>query len=531
MTQASDVNRSATRVGHRVSRSQLATLLAILGVALAIRLWGLSWGLPSHWSLDEVHRRDDTLNKGIPNITATQPGFVLNSLWVVYRVAESVGLPLGDADSLYLGRLFMVVVGVLTVLGVWMLARELADEDDRSAVAAPVAALLVAILPFHTAVSRYIKEDGPVGFMTVLVMLTLVRYWKVPTWGRLLLVGLAVGACFSTKFTAVALVPIIGIAVLAAGKRDQLPLPELAGRVGALALATGVGVLAVTPQYVLHPDLLWEAFEFQFSYSTSGSHDGITIPISPWPEWWTYYVRQGLIPGMTWPVFLVAIAGAVPLWRRKAGWTIVATSLLLYLVLEHSVAKPAPFAARYLTPVVPLLCVQAAFGIQAILRRSATLGRPVLGLVACAVVFVVPPAVKSMMIADEAGHDTRTVAGAWMDAHFPPGTHIVLIDNHQYRPVAHGWDVEDIWIVDDRNDSLNPDGSGDPAPYFVLSSFRYQRYLDSPAADPKRTAYYRQVMGYHLVKEVKPKWLSYGFHSPTILIYRPTAPQRTEPSS
>ena len=37
----------------------------------------------------------------------------------------------------------------------------------------------------------------------------------------------------------------------------------------------------------------------------------------------------------------------------------------------------------------------------------------------------------------------------------------------------------------------------------------------------------RQVMRYQLVKEFKPKWLSYGFHSPTILIYRPNAPERS----
>ena len=526
MTQTKDPALSPSRTS--VNRRDLAVLLAILAVAAALRIWGLSWGLPYYWSRDEVHRRDDTLNKGIPELTATQPGFVLNSLFVIYRVAGIVGVRLGDADSLYLARLFMVVVSLLTVVGVWMLARELAD-DDKPAVAAPTAALLVAVLPFHTAMSRYVKEDGPIGMWTVVVMLTLVRYWKVPSWGRLALLGLAVGASFSTKFSAVVLLPVIGIAVLAVAKRDRTRPLQLAGRIGGLAVAAGVGVLVISPQYLVNPGLLWEAFEFQFLYSRSGSHDGITIPISPWAEWWTYYVRHGLIPGMTWPVFLVAIAGAIPLWRRPAGWTVVAAALLMYVALEHSVAKPAPFAARYLTPVVPLLCVQAAFGIQALVRRSATWWKPVFGLVACAVVFVVPPTVKSMMVADEAVHDTRWVAGGWMDEHFPPGTNIAIIDNNQYRPVAHGWDVEDIWHVDKRGDSLNPDGAGDPRPYFVLTSFRYQRYLDSPTADPKRTAYYRQVMTYRLVKEFKPKWLSYGFHSPTILIYQQGPPEKGWP--
>jgi 4-amino-4-deoxy-L-arabinose transferase-like glycosyltransferase len=507
-----------TPLGRGVDRRQLLLLLTILGVAFALRLWGLSWGLPHHWSLDEVHRRDRTLDHGIPSVDSEQPGFVLNSLFVIYRIARIVGVTLGDANSLYLGRLLMALVGVLTVLGVWMLARELAD-DDKPGPAVP-AALLVAVLPFETTVSRYIKEDGPLGLVTVLVALALVRYWKVPSWGRILLLGLACGAGVSTKFSAVVLFPVVGIAVLLAAKRNHQRPGELVGRLLGLACAAVVGLLVITPQYLVDPGLLWQGLEYQVLYSESGSHNGVTVPISPWQQWWTYYIRHGLIPGMTWPVFLLAVGGAVPLLRRPAGWTVVGSALLMYLVLEHSVAKPAPFAARYLTPVVPLLCVQAGFGIQAILRRAATLGRPALGLIACALVFVVPPLAKSMMVADEAAHDTRTVAGAWMDAHFPPGTHIVLVDNHMYRPAAKGWGKHDIWTVDDRGDTLDPDGSGDPRPYFVLSSFRYQRYLDSPEADPQRTAYYRHVMSYRLVKAFRPRWVSYGFHSPTILIYR-----------
>ena len=129
MTRPPDAVGSAAGVGKPRNRSQLIGLAAILAGAFALRLWGLSWGLPYHWSLDEVHRRDDTLDQGIPSLTATQPGFVLNSLFVIYRVAGIVAPPLGDADSLYLARLLLVVVGVLTVLGVWLLARELTDDD------------------------------------------------------------------------------------------------------------------------------------------------------------------------------------------------------------------------------------------------------------------------------------------------------------------------------------------------------------------------------------------------------------------
>ncbi|HUP99662.1 MAG TPA: glycosyltransferase family 39 protein [Aeromicrobium sp.] len=498
-------------------RRQVVSVLVILALAFAMRLWALSWGLPHRWSLDEANKRDAALGGGLlPDLPGPQPGFLYNSLRVVYRVAESIFPTLDNPDHIYIGRLFIAVLGVLTVLAVWMLARELADSD-RPSPAIP-AALLLAVLPFHTAMSRYIKEDTPLGLMTGLVLLALVRYWKVPTWARLLLLGLAVGACFSTKFSAAAVLPVVGVAVLAVARRDGIRPKETIARVCGLGGAAIVGVLLVSPQYLVDPGLLWEGFKFQVFYSQEGHHDGVII--SPWSQWWTYYIRNGLIPGMTWPVFLLAIGGAVPLLRRPAGWTVVASALVFYLILEESSAKPAPFPARYLTPVIPLLCVQAGFGIQAIRRRAADMGKPVLALVACALVFFVPPAVKSAMVADEAVHDTRWVAGAWMDTHLPPGTHIVLVDNHMYRPAAEGWGKHDIWKVEERGDTLDPSTSGD-RPYFVLTSFRYQRYLDDPAADPRRTAYYRAVMRYPLVKRFEPKWLSYGFHSPTILIYRP----------
>jgi hypothetical protein len=495
-------------------RRRAAWLVAILGVATAIRLWGLSFGLPNYFSGDEVAKREVALEPGIPDLDAPQPGFLYNALFVIYRIAGAINPGMEVADYHYLGRLLMALIGVLTVLAVWMLANELSDGTQPGP--AIFAAVLLAVAPLHTTVSRYIKEDAPLGLMVVAVAWTLVRYWKAPSWSRILLLGFVAGACFSTKFTGAVLFPVIGVAILATAARKRIPIGRLVAQLSGAAAFALVGFFVVSPQYLAHPDQLREAFLYQVTYSEQG-HDG--IPISPWPEWWTYYVRHGLIPGMTWPVFVVAIVGAVPLLRRPGGWSIPASALLMYVVMEASPAKPAPFAARYLTPIIPLLCVQAGFGIQAIVQRFERWGRPLVGLVACAAVFVIPPTVKSLMIADEAGHDTRLVAGAWMDAHLPRGARVAVDTGSRDLPVAKGWDGT--WRVEDREDTLDPKPNGEPAPYFVLSSFKYERFLESPRAVPERTNYYRQVMRYQLVKEFKPRWLTYGKHSPVIRIYRP----------
>jgi hypothetical protein len=502
-----------------MSRRHWTVLAVILAVAFAIRLWGLSWGLPNYWSGDEVHKRDASLGPHFPELSAPQPGFLYNALFVIYRIAGAVAPGLSGPDQIYLGRLLMTVIGVLTVAGVWLLARELAAGDEWPAVAFPAAAIL-AVVPLHNAVSKFIKEDAPVALMTVLVLLAVVRYAKDPTWGRLVLLGLAYGACISTKFTGAVLGPVVAAVLITSILKRKAGWGRFIGEVAAVTAATALGLLLISPEYLVDPDALRDAFMFQISYSEQGHADGITI--SPWAEWWTYYVRHGLIPGLTWPVFLVALFGAIPLLRRPSGWSVVTGAVLLYLVMEGSQAKPAPFPARYLAPMIPLLAIQAGFGIQWILRRSSTVVKPAIAMAACAALFVAPPLVKSLMVDDEAVHDTRLVAARWMDAHIPAGSRVVRVDDSSYLPPAKGW--EHGWDVEDRDDSLDASASGKPVPYFVISSFGYQRYLESPDDVPEQTAYYRKVMSYHLVKSFEPRWFSYSKHSPVIQIYRPTAP-------
>jgi hypothetical protein len=184
---------------------------------------------------------------------------------------------------------------------------------------------------------------------------------------------------------------------------------------------------------------------------------------------------------------------------------------------------------RFGAPDVSWLCNGMLAGMVAITAPCAFVTAPsavligaIAGVLVCAAVFIVPPMDKSAMIADEAGHDTRLVAGRWMDAHIPAGSRIVVVEHSSYLPAAKGWDST--WHVEHRRKNYNPGAKGKPVPYFVISSFGYDRYLDSPNDVPKRTAYYRTVMKYHLVKSFEPKWLSYGKHSPEIKIYRPTAP-------
>src|SRR5690606_11611612 len=176
-----------------------------------------------------------------------------------------------------------------------------------------------------------------------------------------------------------------------------------------------------------------------------------------------------LLPGMTWPMLIAAIGGAAMAWRRQGKWIVLLAASTFYLILEYSVSKPAPFSARYLLPIVPLLAVAAGVAVAAIetqLRRRASAA---LAVAACALVFVVPPWVKSPLIADEARHDTRLRAGEWMEERVPVGARVVLAEGLLNLPATDGWYAR--WEVDDRGKqpgAATDWGEGLP-PYFVVS--------------------------------------------------------------
>jgi hypothetical protein len=288
---------------------------------------------------------------------------------------------------------------------------------------------------------------------------------------------------------------------------------------GTLVAVFATGFFMFSPIFLVHPGMLVEGVLEQGRYSLSG-HDNIIA--SPWPEWWTFYVRKGLIPGMTLPSFLLAAAGTWLLLRRRHGWFVVLTSAILYLLVEQSPARPEPFPGRWLMPLVPLLCVAAGVAFVELTERLQRRFSPALAYGACIAVFLLPPLVKSALVADEALHDTRLIAGKWMEAHIPEGSTIVQTEGLQTLPASSYWSGR--WRVDyrDVNHGINAAWTGPVPPYFVVSSFKYQRFLDHPDAVPDRTAYYETLRKeYQLLQEFRPRWLTYGRHSPVIRIYRP----------
>jgi hypothetical protein len=506
----------ARQLAYGGSRCEILLALALFAVALAIRVWGLSFGLPSFFSGDEVSKRNDALQLAMTDFVhdSRQPSFVYNSLFLIYSAAKAVKPDWTPVDYHYMGRLWMAVLGSLTVVALWRLGAKFDDNGNKIGLGS---ALLLAVVPLHTACSRYIKEDAPFALMVTLTVLAMVASLREPSRMKWMLVGLVGGLTFSTKYAGVVLLAPVLLAFVVSMRRTERGIPAAIVDLTALAGAFTLGFFIVSPIYLFHPEKFVAGFLFQSRYSVAG-HDGIVI--DPWQNWWTYYIRNGLIPGMTWPVFLLSVAGLGLLARMREGWIVSVTAVWLYIIFEHARAKPLPFPARYLMPLTPLLSLAAGVALvelAAALKQK--LAAPFVYAV-CGLLFIAPPLVKSLLISDEALNDTRIVAGEWMEQNIPPGARIVVTEDATGLPVSTFWRTR--WLVEDRDKSLDTSWAGDAPPYFVFSSFKFQRYLDSPDSAPERTAFYRKVMSeFTLLKEFRPRWFTYGKHSPVIRIYKP----------
>ena len=176
----------------REARGGTLALTFVLGIALALRLAGLRYGLPAVYNPDEVSIMSRALAfaKGDLNphnfLYPTLYFYVLFA-WEGLTAAAAVGVRVVDSFAAFqreffvdptrvyvAGRLLTAVIGTATVAATFALARRIAGP-----VAGLTAAVAVAVSPLHVRDSHYVKHDVPVTLLIVLAYLAYERLWRV----------------------------------------------------------------------------------------------------------------------------------------------------------------------------------------------------------------------------------------------------------------------------------------------------------------------------------------------------------------
>lgn len=128
-----------------------------------------------------------------------------------YPIGSQIIADNGPDRVLFWARLPLLIFGAAFVWVMYAFARALVSERVGVCVA-----FLCAIDPLVLSNFGIVYTDAGLMVFTVLTMLALWKYLQQPSWSRILWCGLALGAALGTKYSAVALLPVMIVLLVAA---------------------------------------------------------------------------------------------------------------------------------------------------------------------------------------------------------------------------------------------------------------------------------------------------------------------------
>lgn len=174
--------------------SRMMSVVLVLGLAVGIRVWGLN---QIGFNTDEaVYSGQAAAIAQIPVLKDIFPVFRAHPLLFQFLLALLFNFGISDLAA----RLLAVAIGVAAVYVVYQLGKLMYGENTGI-----LAALILAIMPYHVIVSRQVLLDGPMVLCATLTLYLLARYalTRNPIW--LHAAGIGMGLTFLAKETGIIL--------------------------------------------------------------------------------------------------------------------------------------------------------------------------------------------------------------------------------------------------------------------------------------------------------------------------------------
>ncbi|WP_171982570.1 glycosyltransferase family 39 protein [Sphingomonas sp. LM7] len=418
-------------------------MLLILLVAAGLRIRGIGFGLPALNDPDEPlfmmtaveMLQNHSLNPG----WFGHPGTItLYCIALVSLAVGGIGVATGqyaDADAFVSAvyadpailfvpvRLCIAACGVACVDLTWRLGKRIGGPRVGL-----LAAAFLAVNAVHIDYSQVIRTDIQAS---VFMLLCLSSAIAIVEHGRLrdyLLAGMFVGLGCATKWPAatIALSPIAaGIWRIAQGHRDARKLLAFAAAaLGALVLASPF--LLFDYPTVLH-DLAGEARPIH-----PGATGGGLIANLAWYVGHPLYFSFGVAG-----VALAAIGTVLIARRNRTAAIAVLPGVAAFAVL---ICLQALRWERWLIPLLPFAAIALGYAVHALsdaLRWRTGRALPILEPLV-ALLLIVPMLQAAQHRATERANDTRQIASAWIRAHAPPDS-AILVEHAAIDLVAGPW--------------------------------------------------------------------------------------------
>jgi hypothetical protein len=395
---------------QRVSLAVAGAIVLLVALpACVLRFWHID--ALGYNSDEAVYAGQGASIAGVPELERFFPIFRAHPL--LYQTMLSLGFAFGGGDRF--GRVLSAMIGLATIVVVYKLGALLYGRK-----AGVLAALFLALMPYHVLVSRQVLLDGPETLFATLTLYLVARYALSGRAGWLYASGASLGLTFLSKE--------VGILLFGAVYAFLAFTPSLKVRVRDAAVSLAVTALVVAP----HP------LSIVFAGKTETGSQFVSYQLFRRPNHsFLFYPTE--VAAAIGPALLVAAGVGLLLLRHRASWR--ETLLLAWIAVPVAFFELWPVKGfQYLLPTAPPLAVLAARTFAHWPRidlgwRGRRLAQvlPYLGAAAVAVSLAAPawarilPPTSGKFLAGSGGVPGGREAGRWVGANIPVGAEMLAI--------------------------------------------------------------------------------------------------------
>ena len=506
-----------------IRRKLFITVLAMTIAALVLRLWGVGFGLPQEYHIDEHFYYPHAWSMGQGQLVlpdqAHGPSLYLGLLLIGQKTMQLAFFPqLSNAEFgalrdtnpwpyLLSARIISAVLGALTIPIVYLLARRFRDRTLGI-----VAATLMTVLFFHVRDSHFGVPDTLTTLFAAATVWLSVRAFQtqrsLDLFGAGLFAGLATGAKYTTIIVAIAVI----VAALLTGTTWRQRLKRLL----VAALGMLAGFIIGYPNLLLNPAIFIKDISFLFARVGEGFEGWRIVPDNS-----AIFYLDTLVWSTSLVAVILTVVGLIAaLMRHRAEDLILISFPLAYFVV---MSLSQGHFGRYMLPILPMLAVLIADAgwqvVPQLVRRwrsplALKVAQPI-GLAALLLVFL-PNLLNSLRfdwVLTQA--DTRTQSKQWIEANIAAGSRIAVEWPYHTPPLSNGYAVppestRDYWIdlvygfglADRPIEQYQTDGTQ----YLVATSY----IRDIPVIDPQQEARRQQFYAdlphaFETVKSFSPR--------------------------
>lgn len=412
-------------------------LIAILGLAIIVRLWGIDYGLPYFLIDDEralvygalkmgelktlipaLHAEEFRVLYYAPLMSYVYLLFITPFVLIQYFTGQFANfaeianyLTINPGPIWLLSRIMNALIGVVSVYLLFLIGKK-----AFNAWVGLISASFLTLSFLHIQFSHFTRLWGPSVFFVLLIMLLSLYIWHSPKRKYYFWMGIAGGMSFGTNYILPVALFIFFMAHFATGK-NSLP-QKLKDRKLWLTIITTFILIGIFT--LIFPQLFmgWTGLgRLEGALSANRSLSQFLFVIFAYIKALLFYEPAALI---------LSLAGLIMLYFKSKKTVIVCLSwpvfwlTVTYFILHGGTIAGNPHL-HYVLAIIPWLIVLASYAVYQLAVRLTLY----LKIIFLTLIFIYPAAVAFQYANLLAQKDTRILAKDWVEENIPQDARII----------------------------------------------------------------------------------------------------------